>query len=169
MHWARVSKHGTPEPDIATRMPKGASLSEKLDAFSTPVTESGCLLWERKLNSAGYGVVCHQGKWLLAHRVSWEIANGPIPEGLYVLHKCDTPACLRPEHLYIGSQKENIADCINRGRFARGEDNSKAGLTNRDVLDIRESEDCIKDIADKYGLHKRTVYAIRSKESWRHI
>lgn len=76
----------------------------------------GCWEWTANHLPAGYGLVKAEGRSHLAHRVSWELAHGPIPAGMLVLHRCDNPACVRPDHLWLGTQKQNIADMLTKGR-----------------------------------------------------
>lgn len=77
---------------------------------------SGCWLWSGGIIPDGYGTVYVDKKTKYAHRVAYETAKGPIPTGLYVLHKCDTPACVNPDHLRVGTQSDNMRDSIERGR-----------------------------------------------------
>jgi endogenous inhibitor of DNA gyrase (YacG/DUF329 family) len=79
-----------------------------------------CWLWQGPLLRDGYGQVSTNGRPKPAHRISWEAADGPIPTGLYVLHRCDTPACVRPEHLFLGTAADNYADSRAKGRNTRG-------------------------------------------------
>jgi len=78
-----------------------------------------CWLWQAAKNHNGYGIVSRRTGNQLAHRVAWALVNGPIPDGLYVLHKCDTPACVNPDHLSLGTQMENMRDMVNKGRSAK--------------------------------------------------
>jgi hypothetical protein len=78
---------------------------------STPMAECGCWFWNGTLSN-GYGKMGRQ----LAHRLSWEAFNGPIPDGLFVLHKCDTPPCVNPDHLFLGTHGDNVRDCLAKGR-----------------------------------------------------
>ena len=80
-----------------------------------PVTETGCWIWTGA-ELKGYGRMVVNGKYLRAHRISWELYRGPIPDGLLVLHHCDVPACVNPDHLYLGSDLDNMRDRLRRGR-----------------------------------------------------
>ncbi|MGH8103788.1 MAG: NUMOD3 domain-containing DNA-binding protein [bacterium] len=90
------------------------TLSE-LESKAIPVTESGCLLWTGHGNS--YGTISMNGKRKYAHRLAWELVNGQIPESLFVCHHCDMPACIRIDHLFLGTSKENNFDSIRKGRI----------------------------------------------------
>jgi hypothetical protein len=75
-----------------------------------------CWVWTANRNTLGYGVFCFLAKKLRANRVSWTLTRGPIPDGHGVLHKCDNPPCVRPEHLFTGTQRDNLLDCARKGR-----------------------------------------------------
>ena len=92
-----------------------------------------CWIWTAFKNKDGYGVFRGIG----AHRVSWKIHNGRIPDGLMVLHKCDNPGCIRPDHLFTGTDSDNIADSLAKGRYPEGETSYAAKLTKKQVNDIR--------------------------------
>lgn len=80
----------------------------------------GCWEWIGSRNAAGYGKMTVGGRGaghVRAHRVSWELANGPVPEGLWVLHTCDNPPCVRPDHLWLGTRLDNMRDCASKGRI----------------------------------------------------
>lgn len=77
---------------------------------------SGCWLWAAGKNNQGYGVCFLDGRRTYVHRLSWELHRGPIPSGLYVCHTCDTPLCLNPDHLFLGTQRDNMADASAKGR-----------------------------------------------------
>lgn len=81
---------------------------------------SGCWIWTALKNAKGYGVVNYQYKTQLAHRLAWTLTHGPIPHGLYACHKCDTPACINPDHLFLGTQFDNMRDMAAKGRSRRG-------------------------------------------------
>lgn len=87
--------------------------------FWSRVDNTGeCWLWTGSQRD-GYGRLLFQGRFKLAHRVAWELTNGPIPDGLYVCHTCDNPPCVRPAHLFVGSQQDNLNDMVAKGRSRR--------------------------------------------------
>lgn len=93
----------------------GASLAERLASRVVVNPETGCHVWSSTLSTGGYGRVL-----VSAHRLAWELAHGPIPGGLLVLHKCDNPPCCNPEHLFLGTIADNMADKIRKGRGRNG-------------------------------------------------
>lgn len=124
----------------------------------------------------GYGIVgINRNKTKKAHRVSWELANGSIPQGLLVLHKCDNPGCVNPDHLFLGTQGDNMRDCSKKGRIRTnpqlGEKNHMAILNNKTVLEIREHAITMrqKAIAKMYGVSTMTINRVINHKLWRHI
>lgn len=96
---------------------RGISLLERLEASSVPEPNTGCVLWTGRINKYGYGVARdYDSRMRLAHRLSWSQHNGPIPDGMLICHKCDTRACINPDHLFLGSHADNIHDMIRKGR-----------------------------------------------------
>jgi len=91
-------------------------VAERLANKSTFEPNTGCLLWTGGVSSNGYGTIGLRGKVLSTHRLSWELVNGPIPSGLYVCHRCDTPACINVDHLFLGTAKDNVTDKVQKGR-----------------------------------------------------
>ncbi len=98
-------------------MPKGQTLSERFHSKYIPEPNSGCWLWTAAMVGYEYGGLWVNGKTDRAHRVSWKLYYGDIPNGLQVCHKCDTPLCVNPEHLFIGTHKENMHDALRKGRM----------------------------------------------------
>lgn len=82
-----------------------------------PEPNTGCLLWTETIRSNGYGAITFKNKPILSHRLSWQISFGQIPKGVSVLHKCDVRACVNPDHLFLGTQKDNILDMMFKNRF----------------------------------------------------
>jgi hypothetical protein len=143
--------------------------------FSTgfEVLPSGCWHWSGKLTAGGYGYIPNGSrKKVIAHRASYEIHKGPIPKGLLVCHSCDNPPCVNPNHLWLGTDKDNSDDKISKGRanVPVGELASKAKLTERQVLKIRANRYLSdNDLAEEYGVWPATIWAIRTRKTWTHI
>lgn len=96
------------------------SLEHRLIANSMPVTESGCLIWLGCTQNAGYGVLSNKKRGLnLVHRVAWEIAYGPVPDGKFVCHRCDVRCCINREHLFLGTNVDNMRDAASKGRMGK--------------------------------------------------
>jgi hypothetical protein len=118
----------------------------------------------------GYGMLWWEGRMELAHRVAWQLANGPITGGLLVLHRCDNCACVRVDHLFLGTHADNMADMKSkgRGRGARlaGEANPQAKLTATQVTEIRCSPDSGRGVANRFGVSEATISFIRSGKRW---
>lgn len=134
----------------------------------------GCWLWTASTSSDGYGKLQVDKKTTYAHRFSWELHNGPIPNGLLVLHECDVPACVNPKHLFLGDNQVNADDKTHKGRnnSPRGEDHGKSKLTDEEVLNMREDRKngmTVINLIEKYGISKSTVYRAVNEESWTHI
>ncbi|HAM58783.1 MAG TPA: hypothetical protein DCQ64_26575 [Candidatus Rokubacteria bacterium] len=140
-----------------------------------PDTPGGdeCWEWQGSKNDVGYGFMGGAKTKVYAHRWSYASFIGPIPDGAFVCHHCDNPACVRPSHLFVGTQAENMADCAAKKRARTrpmpGETNPFARLTNSDVRDIRERlshGDAGVDIARSHGVSQSTVSHIKNGRSW---
>lgn len=107
-----------------------------------------------------------------AHRISWIAAHGEIPGELHVLHKCDVRNCINPEHLYLGTERDNSRDKVERNRQARGETTNNTPLSESDVIRIRELKSdgmSDRDIARLYSIDRRSVGQIWRRRRWRHV
>lgn len=134
------------------------------------LAENGCWEWVGYYGSGGYGMMSRDGKNQRAHRISYEAYKGHIPKGMVVRHTCDNPACINPDHLILGSQKDNVADREARGRrTVVGEAIGTSKLTVEDVLAIRASTESLRVLADRYGIDPSNVWLIRTGKSWRHV
>lgn len=157
--------------------------------------ENGCWVWTSYKTKLGYGVFSLKCRAIKAHRVAWTISHGPTPKGeghhgMCVLHKCDNRACCRPDHLFLGTQQENIKDMICKGRnkstpwdqhprkhfperTARGEKIASAKLTAAQVVEIRrlasEGKMSQKSIGNLFGIRHSSIYKIIYRKSWGHI
>ena len=135
-----------------------------------------CWNWQCCKNKKnGYGTLTIRGKRHLAHRLSWEMTNGPIPDELFVLHRCDNKACVRTDHLFLGTILDNNMDKIAKGRdnVPRGEYHIRAKLSTEDVAFIRSSYSPArkngKVLARHFGIDGSTLYSIIKKETWKGI
>ena len=157
---------------MVTTMPH-PPLSVRFSRYFTK-NKSGCWEWTAKLYSNGYGCLMHNHRYVLAHRVAWELFVGPIPDGLQVCHRCDNRRCVNPKHLFIGTQRANMRDMVSKGRDrpSRGEANQRAKLSDEDVRAIRRrarTGEMQSDIAGAYGVSRKQVSVIVSRKQWAHI
>lgn len=117
------------------------SLVERFVEKVLPPNEQGCKLWGRQKDKKGYGLFRFNNRHAFAHRVAWELAHGPIPKGKCVCHKCDVPSCVNVEHLFLGTQQDNLADMRSKGRHVFGSRHGNHKLTDEDVLFIKQNRD----------------------------
>lgn len=143
--------------------------------FAYSEDEGDCWIWRGSLNATGYGRTRVDGVHWAAHRLSWAVHNGPIPDGLFVCHRCDNRRCVKPAHLFLGTAADNNADMIAKGRSRpghpdnRGEKNPRAKLSERDVMAIRDALSagaigCV--LARQYSVSKQLISAIRTGQRW---
>ncbi len=142
----------------------------KVDKSAGP---NGCWLWKASCFSTGYGVFSRMGTLELAHRCSWELANGPIPKGLWVCHHCDCPPCVNPEHLFLATSAGNTQDSVDKGRRAKGATHGSHKLTEEDILAIRaryaRGGVLKRELADAYGVTPTQTGNIISHKHWKHL
>jgi hypothetical protein len=143
--------------------------------FYDRVDKSGeCWLWTGGHNGHGYGVLSVAGHTTTAHRASYELNVGPIPVGLCVCHHCDNPPCVRPDHLFLGTHRENLQDAAMKGRMAHSERSPRSKLTTEQVLDIRARYAAggwgigVK-LAGEYGVTRQALAQIVHGATWRHV
>ncbi len=132
-----------------------------------------CILWTGNLTDRGYGQMQFHGKRTYVHRISYAINIGPIPEGMFICHTCDVRNCINPEHLFLGTAKENIQDMVRKGR-------NKTKLSKEQVLEIREKykpckskwdKNCysMSKLAKEYRVGIISILKILQRKTWRHI
>lgn len=152
----------------------GAKRGTLVERFWRAVDKGGdCWLWTKAVDRGGYGAIGAgtntDRRVLKAHRVSWELAHGPIPDGVFVCHRCDNPKCVNPAHLFLGSPSDNAADMATKGRANRGERRWIAKLTDDAVREIRRSSEKGVDLAKRYGVSPTQVTAVRRGYEWKHV
>ena len=157
----------------------GISREERIARlFETRVVEvlpSGCHIWMGGVNDQGYGLIRHGQRHKRAHRVAWEMANGPIPEGMVILHSCDLPSCVNPCHLTAGTQADNLKDMFAKGRGripeVRGDHHGSSKLTADEVRKIRAMDGSVprKKIAEIFNVDVSNVGLICRRKAWAHV
>jgi hypothetical protein len=150
---------------------KRRPIAERLLANSR-VVALGCFEWMGDRTGKGYGRLQIDGTKYLAHRLSYETFRGPVPKGMLVCHHCDNRSCVNPCHLFVGSNADNMADMVAKGRQnkCKGESNGRAKLDEPTVLAIRRENGATnKQIAERYGATVHQVNDIRSGRTWKHL
>jgi hypothetical protein len=151
------------------------SIADRVSAMSR-ADVSGCVLWSGYARGRGdnprnhYGTIRIDGRVHFAHRVVWELANGPIPEGVCVCHHCDTPRCVLLDHLFLGTHQDNKTDCVVKGRARGGRVGGKKKLSSEDVRAIREAAAAgvaLKDLAAGYGVTYGNMWSVVRGLTWR--
>lgn len=188
---------GITREEYEARRPHGFPPAPIGERFWSKVEKGrGCWLWKADVSTSGYGrfwITGPNARQVQAHRFAYEDVVGPIPEGMWVLHTCDNPPCVRPDHLFLGTQQDNTDDMVAKGRQAQGdrhgsrlhperlargprwgggrlfgERNPSAKLTQAQVDAIRQSNASSRDLAAQYGVGKRAIEKIRSGKRWPH-
>lgn len=170
-------------PDLATRF------WQKVDrACQDPERYPGlgpCWPWTSRCDGQGYGLFSVGGKQvrrqIKAHRIAYTLAIGPTSDGPHVLHRCDNPPCVRPDHLFAGTQADNVADMVSKGRSGRhikperypvGSAVKQAVLTEAGVIEMRESRaqgESLNTLSRRFGVSRQNVKLIVHGEAWKHV
>lgn len=146
------------------------TLEERL--FDKVDITDGCWLWTAYRNKCGYGVIgTSGGKSALAHRVMYSLKVGEISEGKEVCHKCDVPACVNPDHLFLATHRENMEDSKRKGRArsTREEEKKSAKLNNQAIEEILSSTETGKDLASRLGVSDTAIGFVRRGRTWKHV
>lgn len=153
------------------RHSKTKHCSLKCRLLSYVVEKNGCWEMTNSLDPKGYGRLTVDGKQVPAHRISFSCFNGPIPEGHHVCHRCDKPACVNPDHLFTGTNHDNVRDMHAKGRARKafGLQSSNGKLSEKQVVEIRSSTARAKDLASKFGVKSSTISNIRSGRLHKHL
>lgn len=136
-------------------------------------TGDGCWEWLGYRDRNGYGRLNVKGLPQLASRVSYLVHNGDIPKGQCICHKCDNPACVNPDHLFLGTQADNVADMHAKGRARKraltGADHHASKLDGEAVRNIRASEEPVAVLARRFNVSRATVYSVLKGLTWTHV
>jgi len=130
---------------------------------------SDCVLAAGRPSSSGYGRIMINYKSWLAHRWVWTQHYGPIPDGMFVLHRCDNRMCINIEHLFLGTATDNSSDMVSKDRSLKGSRQPNAKLSETDVVHIRASNKRQQDLADEFGVHNGLISMIKNRKRWKHI
>ena len=174
----RVLTERTPLPKVrgAGKFDPG-HLAIRLARGLASAEEGECWLWTKSKPPSGYGLLTFGTHNTYAHRMSWTLTHGPIPEGMFVLHRCDVRACVNPAHLFLGTHADNMRDCSDKGRahpppWVPGERQGLSKVTGADVLFMRQemaNGRRGRDMARRFGLSEAAVSAIKRRKTWKHI
>lgn len=161
--------------DLRYNTDMGRTLRERFDAKVSPPDKHSCWLWTGA-TIRGYGAIQRGRRGdgvAYAHRVSHEFHIGPIPNGLLVLHRCDVPACVNPAHLFLGTDANNMADKIGKGRQPRGSSMPTAKLTETTVSEARRlfatGGFTKRALARRFRIDETNMRRVLSGESWAHV
>lgn len=140
-----------------------------------PTLGTACWLWTGSIGGPGYGQLSVGGRPTTTHTYSWKLHRGPIPEGLWVLHHCDVQHCVRPSHLFLGTQQDNIADQVAKGRQVRGEKSYHAVLSEEIVRKARllyvpwSRTHGVVALAKLFGVSATALYEVVNGNNWKHV
>lgn len=135
-------------------------------------SKDGCWEWQASIDTKGYGYCWNGKKVVRAHRFSWELHFGPIPNCIQVLHSCDNPPCINPEHLFLGTNLDNVKDKCKKERQKKGEKHPFAILKDEQVIEIRrrdESGESLANISKEFNVTKKSISQVARGNKWKHI
>ncbi len=148
---------------------------EKFMNLVMPEPNTGCWIWIGRFDNNGYGRLSHREKYQVAHRYSFALFNGDFDVKEWVLHKCDNPFCVNPDHLYLGDAKQNMIDRDTRGRqkTQRGSAHKLAKISEADAIQIRALHNSktypTRKLARDFGISQCTVMKILKRVAWNHV
>lgn len=161
------SGKGGPRPE---HVPVEKRFWSKVDDTPGHGPNGDCWVWTAALSCRGYGEITNElGQCEGAHRVSYRLTHGDFSRELNVCHHCDNPACVRPDHLFLGEHVDNMADMAAKGRSTQGERHPKHKLTDEQVRAIRLDPRLQREIAAEYGVAAPVISQIKSRKLWAHV
>ena len=170
-HARRVRLYGDPL-HVKQAQLHGLTLEERFSAY-TVEKKDGCWKWIGYLDPNGYGRLNIKNVPILAHRISYQLYRGGIPKGMSICHKCDNPFCVNPDHLFLGTQKDNMDDMINKGRDhkrgMKGSEHPRSKLDEEKVKLIRLSSKTDMQLSIEYGVSRSVIYDAKHRNTWKHV
>jgi hypothetical protein len=171
-HYRRLLRRGDVNDFGSRKVEEGNAVERFHKKYE--ISESGCWIWTAGTRPNGKGVLyprhwTDDGKSVGAHRFSFELVHGPIPESMYVCHKCDTPLCVNPDHLFVGTHHDNMRDMVAKKRSFTGRGEDKKGrskLTNQQADQIRKMDVSQSKLAAMFGVSQTTISRIKRGESY---
>lgn len=155
---------------------RGASMEQRFWSKVQKADGDACWNWMASLDTRGYGNfgIASDKKFNMqrAHRVAWELTHGAgSASDKVVCHTCDNRRCVNPGHLFLGTQRDNMQDCIAKGRLGErsGTNNPRSKLQESDIREIRASGISLVALSQQFGISKSTVHSIRARQTWRHV
>jgi len=149
------------------------TMAERFNDFFSPGDPDACWIWGGPVDRDGYGIITDDaGRQVRAHRVAYEMQHGQIEAGKYVLHSCDNPPCCNPKHLRDGTNSDNVADKVARGRQAKGEGIGRNLLSADEVRRIRSlygTGPTQQQLAEMFNVSVSTIQAVTSRRIWKHV
>lgn len=153
------------------------TLEQRFKKYVGATMPNGCRHWKGARLPHGYGIISAGTKAnplvRRAHCVAWELVHGPVPDGMCVLHKCDRPSCVNVEHLFLGTQEDNIQDMVSKERQSRGSKHARARMTEEDVLSMRRryksGEATQRQLAREYGYAADYISKVINGTYWKHV
>jgi hypothetical protein len=138
----------------------------------TTENETGCWIWNHNKNRNGYGTVVYNSKRWLAHRLSYHLLVSKVTNTMVVCHHCDTPPCINPAHLFVGTNLDNIRDAVNKGRMHRGEKTHGAKLNAESVAEIlrrHAAGETRASLEKEFNMSQTGIWSIIHRRTWRHV
>lgn len=163
----RRSPNATSHP-----MAKHSPLHRKLLCRMRVNRETGCWEWHGYCDPDGYARIMRgpgKGKCLLLHRLMFEHRHGALPGGMKVCHHCDNPRCFKPDHLFLGTQGQNVADKMTKGRQARGAGHGCAKLSEEQAREALHSDESWSGLARRMGVTKAAIGRLKRRKTWKHL
>lgn len=170
-HYQRYKKYGRTDDSVLKNL-KSVSPKKRIWLCSELDLETGCWIWQKGKSKDGYGQFSFKNRNYRAHWVAYRLYVGPIPRGMLVLHRCDSPACVNPKHLFLGDNATNMADMVQKNRQVKGIDHLESKLTEDQVREIKKrlaGPETISDIARDYPVDRKVVSRIKAGTNWKPI